>query len=88
MVGGGECKIGDKYTYLCSKFMQKVRGGLIIEACVMLSEYGTRLHEVIPTKFRKPFCYQTLLPVSHSIRAVSSNVYITVLVLTDQVLVI
>ena len=65
-----------------------MRGGVIIEGGVMLSEYSTCLHEVIPTKFRKPFSYQTLLSVSHSIRAVSSNVYITVLVLTDQVLVI
>ena len=73
------------------KFQQiyaKRKRGLKLEGGVMSSEYGTCLHEVIPTKFRKPFCYQTLLPVSHNIRAVSSNVYITVLVLTDQVLVI
>ena len=66
----------------------KSKGELIIKGGVMSSEYGTCPHEVIPTKFRKPFCYQTLLSVSHSIRAVSSNAYITVLVLTDQVLVI
>ena len=70
------------------KIYAKSKGGLTLKGGVMWSEYGTCLHEVIPTKFKKPFCYQTLLSVSHSIRAVSSNVYIMVLVLTDQVLVI
>ena len=46
------------------KFQQiyaKSKGELIIKGGVMSSEYGTCLHEVTPTKLRKPFCYQTLL---------------------------
>ena len=81
--GGGKLEINIPPQQIYAK----CKGGLIIEWHVMSSEYGTCLHEVLPTKFRKPFCHQTLLSVSHIIRAVSSNVYITVLE-QGQVLVI
>ena len=51
----GEINIPPQQIYTKSK------GELIIKGGVMSSEYGTCLHEVIPAKFRKQFCYQTPL---------------------------
>ena len=53
--GEGEINIHPQQIYAKSKRELIIKGG------VMSSEYGTCLHEVIPTKFKKPFCYQTLL---------------------------
>ena len=55
--GGGKLEI----NLLPQKIYARSKEELIIEGRVMSSEYDTCLHEVIPTKFWKPFCYQTLL---------------------------